>query len=190
MVSDWSEYLSEPREEEIYGIEYWLVSNEWTNEVADQVEQNGGDPYRPTEGTAYHINLEGKPLVSIDTTQQSEEIEAVLAHEETHIYIDRPELNTITSEAIAIARENHYRKQNRLQEPNLTQRDITGSILKDIIAIDHAKQWTKAYQQKASQETDQKALQKAKQTTEHQPTKTEKIAFPIQDPYLQKFEEL
>jgi len=182
--------LSEPREEEVYGVEYWLVSNEWTNEVADQLEKNGGDAYRPTEGTAYHIDLEGKPMVSIDTTQNSEEIGAVLAHEETHIYIDDPELNTITSEAIAIARENYYRKQNGLQEPDLAQRDITGSILKDIIAIDHAEQWTKAYQQKARQENDQKALQKAKQATKHQPTKTEKITFPIQDPYLQQFKDL
>lgn len=47
------DYLSELREEGIYGVEYWLVSNERTNEIADNIERNGGDQYRPTEGTAY-----------------------------------------------------------------------------------------------------------------------------------------
>jgi hypothetical protein len=188
MVEDWEKYLSEPQEEEIYGESYWLVSNNWLNE--NVIEPEGAYEHAPSEGTAYHIELDGIPLVSLDTRQPEDEIEAVKAHEEAHIFIDNIELDNLTQESIATARENWYRNQNDMDPADHLSRDVTGSIFWDVMASDHIEEWTEAYEQVASEYGDRRALRSAKEAVQKEPDLVDRFMLPFRSPYLKDFRDI
>ena len=188
MSEHWSDELNDFQEEDIYGESYWLVSNEWFNEQV--VEPTGRYENAPTEGTAYPMDIDSMPVVSLDTDKPSEEIEMIKFHEEAHIFVDSYDLDDISSESIAIARENWYRKQRGMDPVDVFSRELSESFFWDVVGVDQVEEWTEAYETAASEHDDEYALRSAKKATEKETDLVDRFMLPFRNPYIEDFRDI
>lgn len=126
----------------------------------------------------------------INAEEAEDEINATKVHEEAHIFIEDVNLDQVTSEAIATARENWYRNQNDMDPVDHLSRDVTGSIFWDVMASDHIEEWTEAYDRVASEYGDRHALRSAKEAVQREPNLADRFMLPFRNPYIEDFRDI
>ena len=171
-------------EREILGEDYFILPqgmwSEWLEEWEMEGEDIQGLDTDGQNGSAYYEALEDESLIVVDHQRPENEVRATSIHEETHIATGIP-ADRFNVEGVAYARENLFRKNTGLEEFQIDYYPLLSRVID---------QWTESYEDAAAIVGDERALEIASETlNEYDPTLIEQVKTPLQNPYVETFEE-